>query len=245
MPTTLSATHERRSFALMTWIALAVVVAGFAPSYYLAPLLHVTTFPSGQPVESTLPPIVVVHGALFSVWMAIFAAQSSLVATGHVRAHRRLGTAAALLIPAVAVVGWLTAIRGARDGWNPGGPYADALAFLIVGLTDIVVFAALATAGVYFRRHIAVHRRLMLYAVIGGLLWPAITRLWFIAPHPLPMFGLMAVLLVVPAIHDFRLRASARWITVALALGNIVKFPLRTILARTEAWHALAAWIIR
>jgi hypothetical protein len=45
-------------------------------------------------------------------------------------------------------------------------PYPDSLAFLIVGLVDILIFAGFVTAGLYFRRHAELHKRLMLLAML-------------------------------------------------------------------------------
>jgi hypothetical protein len=238
-------THERRFFAVMAVAALAVVFAGFAPSYYLQPLFHVTTTPSGRPLPLPIPPVVHVHAVLFSVWIVVFGVQAGLVAAGRVATHRRLGVATAFLIPAMLVTGVLTAIRGGRDGWSPGGPFADALGFMAVGLFDIVIFTTLATAGVYFRRRSDLHRRLMLFATLGGLMWPAITRIPGIAPHVPAMFGLLGLLLLTPVARDFWRRSRMRWISLALSVGIAATLPLRAAVGQSEAWHRVAAWLVR
>jgi hypothetical protein len=242
---TLALAHDRRFFALMALAALLTVFAGFAPSYYLQSVFHVTTAPNGRPLPEILPPVVHVHAVIFSLWIVVFGVQAGLVATGHVATHRRLGVAAAFLIPTMVITAVLTAIRGGRDGWNPGGPYADALGFMLVGLADITVFSTLATAGVYFRRRPELHRRLMLYATLGGLMWPAITRTWFIAPRLPAMFALLASLLFIPVVRDFWRRSPARWVSLSLAVAILATIPLRAAVARTETWHHVAAWLIR
>lgn len=85
----------------------------------------------------------------------------------------------------------------------------------------------------------------MLYATLGGLMWPAITRLLFVAPHLPRMFGLLAVLVFAPAVRDLWLRAETRWLTLALAIGVLATLPARAMAGQTQAWHTVAAWLIR
>jgi hypothetical protein len=75
------------------------------------------------------------------------------------------------------IVGYLTAVEGARRGVTPpGGP---PLAFLAVPLGALVAFPILVGAGLYRRRRSETHKRLMLLATIV-LLTPAIAGLRFI-----------------------------------------------------------------
>lgn len=240
----LAVARDRRFFAWMAAAALVVVFAGFAPSYYLRALLHVTTAPNGRALAPSLPPLVHVHAVVFSLWVVVFVAQAGLVAAGRVATHRRLGMAAAGLIPVMLVTGLVTAVQGGRDGWSPGGPFTDPLGFMIVGVTDITVFATLAAAGVYFRRRPEWHRRLMLFATLGGLMWPAITRTWFIAPRLPVMFALLGGLLLAPTVRDFRQASPARWLSLALTVAILATFPGRTLIGHTAAWRRLAAWLI-
>ena len=102
------------------------------------------------------------------------------------------------------VLGVTAALEGARRGHNPGGPYPDALGFLIVGLTDILLFTVFVGAGLYYRHRREAHRRLMLLATVGGLMWPTITRLPYVAGRFLPMFGLLVLFVLAGPVHDFR-----------------------------------------
>jgi hypothetical protein len=236
--------RDRRFFALMAAAALLVVFAGFAPTYYLRSALHLTIGPTGQPLAPHIPPVVQIHALVFTLWIVLFGAQAGLVATGRVATHRRLGVIAAWLIPAMIVLGAMTAIHGARDGHNPGGPFPDALGFLIVGVADITVFGTLAAAGIWFRRRPDLHRRLMLFATLGGLMWPAITRIWFIAPHLPAMFALFAALVLTPTIRDFWMRSRMRWISLALSVSLMARFPLTTAIGNSDAWRQFAAWLV-
>src|SRR5215472_5741303 len=81
----------------MTVAAAATVVAGFAPSYYLKSLLHVTQFRTGKPIPNSLPALIHAHAVLFSAWIVLLTIQTTLSATGRIRLHRRLGYAGAVM----------------------------------------------------------------------------------------------------------------------------------------------------
>jgi hypothetical protein len=247
MPTALESTKttaERRFFAAMAFTAIAVVFAGFATSYYLWPLTRATHFPGGQPISSSHPFVVHLHALAFSGWIVLLAIQGGLVVRGDVASHRRLGAMGALLLPILLLTGLVTAVTGARAGWNPGGPYRDALSFMFVGIADLTVFASLTAAGLVLRSRPDFHRRLMLLGTIGGLMWPAITRMPFVAGRPPLMFGLLAARVLAPAIRDFVVRSQVRWLSLGIGLVILATFPLRVAIGNSEAWRSLASWIV-
>ena len=229
----------------MAFAAILTVFLGFAPSYYLRSFTHATNYPTGVPVSPSLPPLIHLHALAFSLWILFFIAQITLVSAGRVDIHRRLGIFGAVLAPLMTVLGFLTAIRGARSGWNPGGPFPDSLAFMFVGVADILVFSSFVAAGFYYRRRPEIHKRLILLATMGGLMWPAITRMPYVAGRPALMLGLLAALVLASAVRDFfscnRVHPVSLWGGL-LILGT---FPFRPIIARTEAWRHIASWLIR
>lgn len=235
---------DRRFFAGMALVALVVALAGFGNSYYFWPLTRATHHAGGQPVAATLPPVVHLHAMAFTLWIVLFVVQAVLVRRGDVRAHRRLGRLLAWLLPVLLITGALTAITGARSGWRPGGAYRDALAFMVVGFVDLLVFGGVTLMALVLRRRPDLHKRLMLLGTLGGLMWPAITRLPFIAGRFLPMFAVMALLVLAPAIRDFTLRARARWVSLAVGTGVLALFPVRLAIGNSEWWRAFAAWLI-
>lgn len=235
---------DRRFFALMAGAALMVVGAGFASSYYLWPLTRAARFAGGQPISPSLPAIVHAHALLFSLWIVLLAVQAGLIGAGRAVAHRTLGRAAAALVPLMLLTGGLTAVQGARDGWNPGGPYRDALSFMFVGVADLIVFATLTTAALVWRRNRDVHMRLMLLGTLGGLMWPAVTRMPGLAGRFGLMLGLYAALALAPAVRDLVVRARLRWLSVSVGVAILVSFLLRPAIGNSPAWRALAAWLI-
>lgn len=236
---------ERRFFAGMTYAAAAIVFAGFATSYYLWPITRLTHYPTGRPISPSLPLLVHLHAAIFTGWVGLLVAQAVLVTRGSIGAHRRAGRAGAVLMVGMVLAGLMTSVQGARDGWNPGGPYRDALSFMFVGIADIAVFTVLTAAGLAWRGRPEVHRRLMVLGTTGGLLWPAITRTPGIAGGVPLMFGVLASVVLAPAIRDFVARSRYRWLTLLVGLGVLATFPLRVAIGNSDAWRAFAAWITR
>src|ERR1041385_8610276 len=91
-------------FTGMAIAVAATVGAGFAPTYYLKPLF----------ATPALPLSLHIHGALFTAWVLLFVAQTSLVAANRTDLHRRLGVAGAGLAVAMVVSGTAVAIESAR-----------------------------------------------------------------------------------------------------------------------------------
>jgi hypothetical protein len=236
---------DRRFFVGMAIAAAVTVFFGFAPTYYLKSFTHAAVYPTGLPVSPSLPVLVHIHAVLFSAWILLFVVQTVLIAADRRHLHRRFGIAGVVLASSMVIVGVLTAVKGARDGWNPGGPYPDSLAFMIVGLVDVLIFAGFVTAGVYFRRRAELHKRLMLLATVGGLMWPAITRMPYVAGRPMLMFALLGALVLASAVRDVWLRSPGRLVSVGGGLVILAAFPIRVAIGLTESWHALAAWLIR
>jgi len=238
--------RQRSLFSIaMAIAATATVVAGFAPSYFLKPVLHSTHFPNGRPIPESLPILLHVHALVFSSWLLLLIVQTTLISNGRVRIHKRLGIIGAVLATSIVVMGVAVAIRGARDGWAPGGPLSSPIEFMAVGLGDIAVFASLIGAGLLLRRRAETHKRLMVLGTVGGLMWPAITRMPLVAPNPALMFALLAVLAFAWTLRDWlvdhRVHPASLWGGILIAAS----FPARIAIAHSSVWHRFGAWIIR
>jgi uncharacterized membrane protein YozB (DUF420 family) len=118
--------------------------------------------------------IVHLHSIVYTAWLVLLAAQVWLVRTGRVAAHRRLGLAALILLPAMLVLGPATAFYGVAD--NPYMP-DKWIAWLSVNYTTAFGSVALLTAGLLMRRNAAAHKRLMLMGTIA-LTEPGFSRIW-------------------------------------------------------------------
>jgi hypothetical protein len=241
MATTLADEVARPSRLFYTGIVatlILVVLAGFMPSYVAS-------------IEGAkaIPRFVHAHAAVFTCWLLVMLVQSMLIDARRPDWHKRLGTIAAALVVPMLVLGYQTAIFGARRGHpfgvDPPPPLPDSLTFLIVPLFDLVLFASFVGAALLLRRRPEAHKRLMVLAGIGGFAWPAITRIPAIAGQPGPMFGLLALLVLALPIHDL---VTRRRIHVASAVGIVAiagSFVLRRVIGRSELWHDVAAWLTR
>ena len=95
-----------------------------------------------------------------------------------------------------------------------------------------------------WRRHRDVHMRLMLLGTLGGLMWPAITRMPVIAGRFGLMLGLFAALALAPAVRDTIVRARMRWLSVGVGAAILISFLLRPAIGNSVAWRTAAAWLV-
>jgi hypothetical protein len=216
-------------------IAIAITVfVGFAPSYYLKDYF-------GRP---PLPPLVHVHGLVFTSWIVLFFAQTVLIASHRVSVHRRLGLAGVGLAALLVVVGLATAVGSARRNVAAGG--TGALAFLATPFGDMLVFAILVTAGILCRRRPETHKRLMVVATIA-LLSAAISRwpLAIIQRGPVALFLVTDLFLLAGVCYDLASRRRIHPAYVWAGLLLVISQPLRLAISHTDAWLAFANKLVR
>src|SRR5260370_40941880 len=184
---------DHRLVKLMSIVCAAVILTGF-PSKYLP------RFSAGA---TGLPPLIHFHAAVFTGWLGLFIAQTTLVSRGRTDLHRKLGVAGVVFAALMLIVGVQAAVTVARLGHRgiPGVESPDPAGFLLVNLNAIIGFSLLVAAGWVFRRRPQDHKRIMLPATVS-LLPPAIARLPLVAGH-LPAVPLIVVALVIAGpLHD-------------------------------------------
>jgi hypothetical protein len=217
-------------YLVLALAAMAIVLAGFAPSFFLRP------WRSSTPLR----PAVIAHGIVFTSWVALFLVQTTLAASGRDRLHRRLGALTAAL--SVLMVGSATALAFSAAGRAalPGDP----IAFLLVMLVDLVAFSAFVGTAVHYRDRRETHERLMVLA-LASLLPPAISR-WPVAiGYPAVIPGVLLLFVAAPPVCDLWRRRRPNPVSLWAGLALLASVPLRFAIARTEPWHQLAGWIIR
>jgi hypothetical protein len=215
-------------------MALAFVLtvfAGFSRTYFLK--LHY-----GTPALSVLLHI---HGVVFSSWVLLFAAQTTLVAARRTDLHRRLGVAGAVLAGMLLVLGTTTAILRVRGGSAPI-PGVSGLAFLAIPMFDMVVFGILAATGLAFRRRLETHKRLLTLATIALMSAPLARLPWVFRAGPPAFFGLTDLFIVAMLVYDLATRRRVHPATVWGGLLLVASQPLRLMISGTAAWTAFAAW---
>lgn len=234
-PARAAGAHDRLFYGAMAVALGCTVVAGFASTYYLRLLADgpMATL-SGGPFT----PLVHVHGALFTAWVLLFIVQTTLVASRRVSVHRRLGVAGAVLAAAMVAAGTFTAIATAARGSAPVG--VDPLAFLVIPIFDMLLFATFVSAALVRRRDKEAHKRLMLLAYVS-IVAAAVARVPGVLPlGPLAFFGLAFLFVVVAAMYDLLSRRKVHKVYLWGGALIVVSVPLRLAISGTGAWRAFA-----
>jgi len=226
---------ERKFYSRMAWLMVALIVAGFAPSFYLRGLVH---YPRPNP---TLPPHVMLHGLAFTAWLVIFVVQTQFVAAGRRDLHMKLGAMSFLFAIALIPMMYLTGVwQVARVNQ---APFTDPLNWTIVPLAGIIPFAIMLWTGWTHRREAPWHKRAMLGAMIM-LMHPGIGRIP-LGPPSLAVHAIGCVLVVAlfipPILWD---RKTIGRIHPATLLG--LSLTVLTMVAQigflaTGAWAPIAA----
>lgn len=230
--------REKRIYLIAAILLPVFVLIGFGPTYYLKPFI------TAPPLASYL---VHIHGAIMTAWVTLFIAQVFLVRTKNVRIHQTLGYLGIALAVLIVIVGFFTAVAAAKNGAASTPQGFPLLAFLAIPIFDLVTFSVLFAAAVYYRKRPANHRRLMLVLAIS-LLPPAIARIRvesLQALGPLFFFGLPTLLCLIVLFYDRWLSRKFNWVMVYAILFLIVSYPLRIIVSGTDAWLAVANWLVR
>ncbi|HEU0285213.1 MAG TPA: hypothetical protein VFR52_08735 [Sphingomicrobium sp.] len=239
-------------YVTMAAIFAAIAFSGFFMTYWL------------QVARGTFTgsPMLHLHGLLFSLWTLFFLSQAVLMANGNRRNHRKWGLLGISLATAMLFTGLAVAIQGLQARLDAG--YGDAArAFSIVPITGILLFAGLVTAAISNLKRPEWHKRLMLVAT-AGILQAAVARFFFLAatggggPGMRPGIGppnaventmvagvIVASLVVAAMIHDWRsygrVHPAYWWGFGAMVTVHL----LRPLLDQTEAWYAIADFLVR
>lgn len=217
-------------------IAIGVAVfLGFSRSFFLKPVLF-PDFPA--PPE----PVFAIHGIVFSAWLLLFIAQTSLIARGNVRGHRSLGVLGAALAIAMLPLGMYVGLVAAhRPGGFIGIPIPP-LQFLVVPLAGIALFALFVGLAIARRRDPQAHKRMMLLGTLQ-MATPGIARWPGLAPFgPLAFFGITDLFLIALAIFDWRTRGRLHPVTRWGGILTIVSQPTQLFISGSAPWLGFARW---
>jgi hypothetical protein len=245
-------TSERRFYIGAAVLIILISVAGFGPSI----IDHSRRI--GPPSA-----LVIVHGLVTAAWLLLFLVQTVLVAADRLTVHRRMGPVAIVVAALILTVGPVMLIENVRRGTDLSGDLtrlgplpsdpAERAATLVAPLSGFLVFGVLVSAGLWYRRRPAIHKRLMLIGSLSlcgpplfhlaGYLtghWPAFHGFFLAAA-----FVIDFVLLFTSAVND-RLREGrthpvSLWAPAA-ALACVVAIP--PLVMPLPAWQRVALWLV-
>ncbi len=237
----MSERSERAFYSGMTLLAPAIILWGFAPSFFLRgfvpPVVHSYLDPPPKPIRW----LYIIHGLVFSVWVTLCLAQAGLVASGRGDLHRRLGRVAFVLAPVMVVLGFIVSGYATRHGFHDVVvPSATAA---IVPVTDIALYAAFVAAALAAQRRPQSHKRWMLFAMLA-IAEAGWARINAFNPASLPQWLSTELFLLVPIIAwDLSRLGRLHFTTLRGSIAIVAVFSLRLWVGATPAWHALMAGI--
>src|SRR5688572_14129180 len=227
---------ERRFFLAIAILFPVIALIGFAPTYYLKPFFNTAPIPRL---------IIHLHAFLMAAWIVLFVTQVYLIRSTRIKVHQRLGLISIVLAVAVFVTGMATAIAATKYGSASTPAGVHPLEFLVVPFFDVVVFAILFAAAVYYRRNAANHKRLMLLTVLNFLPAP-IARFPFGLTEtygPLWFFGVPDLLAIAFVVIDTWQNRKLNKVFLGGAVFMIASHWLRLPLSSTQAWLSFASWL--
>jgi hypothetical protein len=233
---------KRWFFTAFACVMIVVASVGFLPS-----LLHT----AGRRAPLSL--LTAAHGTMFFVWLAIFLAQTRLVASRRVALHKRLGVVAVCWAAFMVPLAYATSISMVRRGFDLSGDLGtdhDPAYEVIFPLGDVFMFAVLFTAAIAFRRRPDVHKRLMLFANLALMPAPLAHLIghtpWLAAlPGAIIMIPI-SLFLVAAVAREFVVMRRVHPLTWGLAVGMLASGPLRAgIIGPSAPWHGFVHWLAR
>lgn len=138
---------ERVFFSLAGAWFVALTFVGFSKTFFL------------RAIPEPLPAHLIVHGVVYSAWVALFFVQALLISTHRVRWHVSLGAASAFLLILMIPVGFHVVLVKAAAGDTSVDEAGSNLTALTLGFS-------FAFAGLAYRRRPLFHKRLMLCATL-------------------------------------------------------------------------------
>ncbi|MGV3590984.1 MAG: hypothetical protein ACO1PZ_04790 [Gammaproteobacteria bacterium] len=212
-------------FLCMTLVMAVFVFGGFGMTYFWP--LATGTFPPA-------PPVVHLHGIVFSSWIVLLVAQAALVNVRNVAMHRSLGMFGIALATAVMFMGALITLLGGAGlpaGVDPGANYYHGM---YLGILAVTGFGTLFTLAIRTVRRPEIHRRMILFATLL-ILPPGVHRMYMVpfglAEFPVTaMYLTLDVLALAILVHEWRTNGrigvysmiGAGW----LLLQQLLHFPV-------------------
>lgn len=188
--------------------------------------------------------VVDLHAAVFVGWVVLFMTQAALIFRGRTDVHRKVGKFGIVYGFVIIGMGLFVSLNQLATR-VAAGEVAEAQAFLLIPLVDMIIFPIFFVAAIYYRRKPELHRRLMLVATTE-LLTAAVARLNldnYLTAH-WSVFVIWLAPIYLAMIYDY---LTQRIIHPVYVIGIIVLATtmLRVFAAQSESWLSIARMITR
>jgi hypothetical protein len=223
----------------MAAFILFSVFLGFAQSYYLQGVLKL---PEWKAFAAPPHPLLVhVHAMIFSSWILLLVAQTSLVAAGRLDLHRRLGAAGFGLACLLVLVGLAVTCEFLSRHHSHEEP---GLRFPFLQVVDLTVFSTLIYFGYRQRFNPAAHKRLMLIGTITLLdavfvRWPVLVVGNFLVAE-MCCYALLLLLAGYDLWSMGKVHRATLWASAVLIVSH---HPILSIFAQHLIWHRFAIYM--
>lgn len=228
----------RPSFYLvMTLIMAFLVFAGFGMTYW---------FPLASGTFPPAPPVVHLHGLVFSTWMVLLVVQAALVNRRNMALHRSLGTWGIAHATAVLFTGALITLMGI-GGINRPVVVPAFLDAMFLSFAAVTGFALLFTLSIRNVRRPEVHKRLMLFAILP-ILPPGVNR-FYMVPFGLdyipvlPLYLTLDALALAILIHEWRSTGKIDRYSMIGAGWMLLQSGLHVPIADSESFFELCRYV--
>lgn len=222
------------------WVGFATCVAMFVGFYRSFYLNHWFATPPGM---RTLTPLFLVHGTIFSLWLAFAVLQPALIISRNRKLHKKVGWIALGVAVAMIIIGNVASSEAMNHGFAGVG---DRKVFYAVPFFDMIVFGTCVGLAVYWRNYPDTHKRLMLLSYTqllhAGVGRYDIAFMQALAPWSF-LLGADAAIILAGVAYDLSSRGRVHkvwWFGGAIVLASE---PLRLMIGQTAPWYAFAAWV--
>lgn len=228
----------RPSFYLvMTLVMAFLVFAGFGMTYWFP--LATGSFPPA-------PPVVHLHGLVFSSWMILLVVQAALVNRRNLTLHRSLGTWGIAHATAVLLTGALITLLGI-GGINRPTVAPAFLDAMFLSFAAVSGFCLLFTLSMRNVRKPEIHKRLMLFAILP-ILPPGINRLYMVPfgldyIPVLPLYLTLDALALAIVIHEWRSTGKIGRYTMIGAGWMLLQSLVHVPIAGSEGFLELCRYV--
>ena len=232
-------TRERIFFGGMALLMIATILLGFRATY----------FPLGERPVALSSWVIILHGSVFSLWLALFFIQTVFISIRKVKWHMSLGLSIYGLAVLVFPLGLFAAADELKRKVAAGPPWLfgyEPRTFSLVSVMGITMFGTLIAWSYIVRRNPAAHKRLALYATVcmmdaGIDRWPwdawGIDHTW--SPWVYTAF------LLLPVIYDLVSIRKIHWATAFAAPFAFTLHRLEIPIGQTSAWHAVSNLMLK